>query len=114
MGKSLVTSLLASEMNKRGYKVAILDADITGLEGGLFSQVAHGFPLMEGQLQKLGDGGHEGAAVDVVPLLVELVGVLRAPESWQKNAPTSAPAAACPAAETALRPRRRTSEWRGR
>ena len=30
VGKSLVTSLLASEMNKRRHKVAILDADITG------------------------------------------------------------------------------------
>lgn len=30
VGKSLVTSLLASNMNKKGYKVAILDADITG------------------------------------------------------------------------------------
>ena len=30
VGKSLVTSLLASEMNKRGHKVAILAADITG------------------------------------------------------------------------------------
>ncbi len=30
VGKALVTSLLASEMNKRGHKVAILDADITG------------------------------------------------------------------------------------
>lgn len=30
VGKSLVTSLLASEMNKRGRKVAILDADVTG------------------------------------------------------------------------------------
>ncbi len=30
VGKSLVTSLLASEMNKRGHKVAILDADIPG------------------------------------------------------------------------------------
>ena len=30
VGKSLVTSLLASEMNKRGHKVAILDADTTG------------------------------------------------------------------------------------
>ena len=30
VGKSLVTSLLASEMNKRSHKVAILDADITG------------------------------------------------------------------------------------
>ncbi len=30
VGKSLVTSLLASEMQKRGFKVAILDADITG------------------------------------------------------------------------------------
>jgi Mrp family chromosome partitioning ATPase len=30
VGKSLVTSLLASEMNKRGYKVGILDADVTG------------------------------------------------------------------------------------
>lgn len=30
VGKSLVCSLMASEMNKRGYSVAVLDADITG------------------------------------------------------------------------------------
>lgn len=30
VGKSLVTSLLASEMARKGHKVAILDADITG------------------------------------------------------------------------------------
>ena len=30
VGKSLVTSLLAHTMNKRGYNTAILDADITG------------------------------------------------------------------------------------
>ncbi|MBC3795770.1 iron-sulfur cluster carrier protein MrpORP [Acetobacterium tundrae] len=30
VGKSLVTSLLAVTMNRRGYKTAILDADITG------------------------------------------------------------------------------------
>lgn len=30
VGKSLVTSLLAALMNRRGYKSAILDADITG------------------------------------------------------------------------------------
>ena len=30
VGKSLVTSLLAAEMQRRGYKVAILDADVTG------------------------------------------------------------------------------------
>lgn len=30
VGKSTVTSLLASEMAKKGYKVGILDADITG------------------------------------------------------------------------------------
>ena len=30
VGKSLVTSLLASEMQRRGYHTAILDADITG------------------------------------------------------------------------------------
>lgn len=30
VGKSLVTSLLASAMNKKGYNVAIVDADITG------------------------------------------------------------------------------------
>ena len=30
VGKSLVTSLLASEMHKRGFKVGILDADVTG------------------------------------------------------------------------------------
>ena len=30
VGKSLVTGLLASEMNKKGFNTAILDADITG------------------------------------------------------------------------------------
>lgn len=30
VGKSLVTSLLAASMNKKGYKTAILDADVTG------------------------------------------------------------------------------------
>lgn len=30
VGKSLVTSLLASQMQKRGYKVGIMDADVTG------------------------------------------------------------------------------------
>ena len=30
VGKSLVTSLLASEMQEKGYKVGILDADLTG------------------------------------------------------------------------------------
>ena len=30
VGKSLITSLLASLMNKKGYSVAILDADVTG------------------------------------------------------------------------------------
>ncbi len=30
VGKSLVTSLLAVEMQRRGYKTAVLDADITG------------------------------------------------------------------------------------
>lgn len=30
VGKSLVTSMLASSMQKKGYKVAVLDADITG------------------------------------------------------------------------------------
>ena len=30
VGKSLVTSLLASAMNKKGYNVAIVDADVTG------------------------------------------------------------------------------------
>ncbi len=30
VGKSLVTSLLASEMQRRGHSCAVLDADITG------------------------------------------------------------------------------------
>ena len=30
VGKSLVTSLLAAELNRKGYKVGILDADVTG------------------------------------------------------------------------------------
>lgn len=30
MGKSLVTSLLATKFSRKGYKTAVLDADITG------------------------------------------------------------------------------------
>lgn len=30
VGKSLVTSLIATELHKRGYKVGIMDADVTG------------------------------------------------------------------------------------
>ena len=30
VGKSLVTSMLAVELNKKGYSVGILDADVTG------------------------------------------------------------------------------------
>ena len=30
VGKSFVTSMMASEMNKKGYQTAVLDADITG------------------------------------------------------------------------------------
>ena len=30
VGKSTVTSLIAKKLNKEGYKVGILDADITG------------------------------------------------------------------------------------
>ncbi len=30
VGKSIVTSMLAVELNRRGYKTAVLDADITG------------------------------------------------------------------------------------
>src|SRR5699024_6016686 len=30
VGKSSVSTMLASELNKKGYKVAVLDADITG------------------------------------------------------------------------------------
>ena len=30
VGKSMITSLLAVEMQRRGYQTAILDADITG------------------------------------------------------------------------------------
>ena len=32
VGKSLVTSLLASEMQRRGHSCAVLDADITGVD----------------------------------------------------------------------------------
>lgn len=44
VGKSTVTSLLASLMAKKGYKVGILDADITG------PSIAHAFGV-KGQLQ---------------------------------------------------------------
>ena len=36
VGKSLVTSMLAVTMQRRGYKAAILDADITALPDGRF------------------------------------------------------------------------------
>ena len=34
VGKSFVTSLLASEMQRRGYRAAVLDGDITGPSQG--------------------------------------------------------------------------------
>ncbi len=49
VGKSMVTALLASLMNKRGYKTGILDADITGPS----------IPRMFGVTQK-GQGTSEG------------------------------------------------------
>lgn len=52
VGKSLVTSLLASAMQKKGYKVGILDADVTGpsipksfgIEHGLTADATGIFP----------------------------------------------------------------------
>lgn len=53
VGKSLVTSLLAAEMSKKGYKTAILDADITG------PSVPKAFGLTE--KLNFGDNGTEPA-----------------------------------------------------
>ena len=47
VGKSLVTSLLASEMNKRGFKVGILDADVTGPSIPKTFGVEHGLSVEE-------------------------------------------------------------------
>ena len=45
VGKSLVTSMLAVEMQRRGYQCAILDADITG------PSIPKSFGLKTGQVQ---------------------------------------------------------------
>lgn len=53
VGKSIVTSLLASAMNAKGYKVGILDADVTGpsipqafgIDGFLYSDGKNILPL---------------------------------------------------------------------
>lgn len=52
VGKSSVTAMLAATMNKKGYKCAVLDADITGasipkmfgLSGGIASDAAGMYP----------------------------------------------------------------------
>ena len=69
VGKSSVTSLLASEMNRRGHNVAVLDADVTGPS----------IPKMFGIKEKaMGDGQYilpavskEGIKVMSINLLLE-------------------------------------------
>lgn len=58
VGKSTVTSLLAINMAKKGYKVGIMDADITGPSipkaFGITSQIVGSGELMFPQISKLG------------------------------------------------------------
>ncbi|MDE7264430.1 MAG: Mrp/NBP35 family ATP-binding protein [Anaeroplasmataceae bacterium] len=58
VGKSTVTSLLALNMAKKGYKVGIMDADITGPSipkaFGITNQIMGNGELMFPQLSKLG------------------------------------------------------------
>jgi Mrp family chromosome partitioning ATPase len=50
VGKSSVCSMLAAEMNKRGYSVAILDADVTG------PSIPRTFGVKRGQVSGCEDG----------------------------------------------------------
>ena len=55
VGKSMVTSLLAVAMNRKGYKIAIMDADITGPSPQQTSvQNCDTVPEMIGPLQTTG------------------------------------------------------------
>ena len=56
VGKSLVTAMLASEMQRRGYNAAILDADITG------PSIPKSFGLSGGTIQS--DDGLEPTVTD--------------------------------------------------
>lgn len=65
VGKSLVTALLASRMNRLGYKTAILDADITGPSiPKLFGVSGRGEGNEIGIFPKISSGGVEMVSIN--------------------------------------------------
>src|SRR5699024_12424653 len=70
VGKSLITSLLASDMARKGYKVGIMDAVITGPSIQRYFGIA-GRALADGEGQILPKVAENGVKVMSVNLIVE-------------------------------------------
>src|SRR5699024_12096761 len=70
VGKSLITSLLASEMARKGYKVGIMDADITGPSIPRYFGI-EGRALADEEGQILPKVAENGVKVMSVNLIVE-------------------------------------------
>lgn len=67
VGKSLVTSMLASAMNRKGYKTAVLDADITGPSiPKMFGVHEHAIGTEEGILPVVSKGGVKLISLNVL------------------------------------------------
>ena len=67
VGKSLVTSLLASKMQKQGYKTAVLDADITGPSiPRIFGVHEHAMSDGRGVLPVMSKGGTKLMSVNLL------------------------------------------------
>ena len=67
VGKSLVTSLLASNMKKEGYNVGILDADITGPSiPKIFGVSGSVYATKEGAYPKKSEGGVDIMSINLL------------------------------------------------
>lgn len=67
VGKSLVTSLLASGMNQKGYQTAVLDADVTGPSiPKIFGVHEHAIGTEEGILPVLSSNGVKLMSLNVL------------------------------------------------
>ena len=66
VGKSMITSMMAVQMNKKGYKTAVLDADITG------KSVANADKILSTPLKKIGSKSIDSANMPEDKLKINL------------------------------------------